>query len=91
MLSKETLRTVPDSPAFDVGILNNDENIFVVRRDHNFVLFRSNSQKRQIVLRIQRTNDAARFGGELRKKRGVLLGLLFIECTTNGNSITVNN
>jgi len=57
-----------------IGVLDDDQDVVAVRGNHYLVLAASHTQKRQVILWVQVTNDASGLGGELgyldRRKQG---------------------
>ena len=59
-----------------VWVLDHNQQKVLVRRDQNLVLFRSDAKEAQVVAGVERADDAACFGSQLRQQRGVFGRLL---------------
>lgn len=75
MIRSEALRPVKPliTPSLRLRILDDDQDVVPVRRDHDLVLCTSESQERQAIRLIQRSHDPIRLEAQLADKSRIVV------------------
>merc|ERR1712224_708238 len=74
-----------------IRILDDDEDVFAIRCNHDLVLAGADAQEGEVVLRVQVTHDAPGLRGELRDERGILQRVLRVQRRTDRHALAVHD
>ena len=66
-----------------LGVLDADEDVLVVGRDHYLVLLGADAQEAEVVGRVHVAHHRARFGGQVVDQPGVLNGRAVVQRGAN--------
>ena len=73
----------------DGRVLNDHQQKVFIRCHHDLVLLRTNSQERQIILRVQVANHRARLRSQLGDVRSIFVGQLVVHALRRADWDTI--
>ena len=76
---------------FTARVLEHDQRKVSIRRNHNLMLLRSNSDECNLFVAVESADSLLGFGGELGDERAVLNGVFLAHGGLNGDTGAVYN